>query len=386
MKKNILLLFIAKITITFSLAGVEMLTNPTISGLGNPVQQAVISSDSVFYNPSALSFLENGSYISIGNSFTKINYRSNVKIMNKEIATQSTTMQYIPAISYIYNDGKKSYYIGNELNGQGGIMKFKIHYPNQTEKEIKKILIPIGITFGVSKKIYDNFSVSLGGKYTYIYQKYDLNIFNEEQEILSWGLAPEIGIYYKITPKLDFGAKYLFSSKMERNGKSIAVNENNHIYSELNKTYRRDYPALFSIGTKYNFDDKNNYFVGYNKIFEKDAEISYQKYGEYSNTNEYMIGYERILNDKLNLNFGYTKVDKGKNKKIELRGIQDLNLDSFGISLVYKKIPEIKYIISLSFNIYKNNNIKEINSNGVITENYFYRRETNLGIGIQKKI
>ncbi|MEG0730731.1 MAG: hypothetical protein RR421_05420, partial [Cetobacterium sp.] len=42
----------------YAVGGVELLTNVSAGSVSNPAMQATISSESVFYNPAAISFLE----------------------------------------------------------------------------------------------------------------------------------------------------------------------------------------------------------------------------------------------------------------------------------------------------------------------------------------
>ncbi|MGL5655302.1 MAG: OmpP1/FadL family transporter [Fusobacteriaceae bacterium] len=392
MKKKILLIGTVCSLNAFALGGVNTLTTPTIAGLGNPVQQAEISADSVFYNPAALGFLEDGAYISGGSGFSIPSYGVE---KDNERTGESTRIKIdnlivIPNIQYIYKKGERAYYIGLGSMGQGGLLN-----PSVDSNKISSVdvdyLAP-GVVFGVAQKLNDKVSVSLGGRYTYVYQKVELDakpenpLFRDidgKTEITGGGIAPELGIYYRATEKLDLSAKYLFRTKIEQNTDSSTERVRIPGIIEEKIPKRGDYPAILSTGMSYALDNVNKFYVGYNVIFE-DADYvyggGYDENPNYKNTYEYMLGYSRKLNEKVKVEIGYTYVDKGGNDTDPVT-IQELDAQVYGIALKYKPNESTEYTGVLSFNIYND----QTSGDGMITTES-YRRETTIGVGVTKKL
>lgn len=376
MKKKIILGgFLISIN-AFGLGGVNILTTPTTSGMGNPVQQAEVSVDSVFYNPAALSFLEEGSHFGIGMAISKPDYKQTIRGPggHKSSEVTVTNNQYLLNGQYIYLKDKRAYYIGIGSMGQGGFLDAPTSGQATSNTELD-YLAP-GVVFGVSQRVTDKLSLSIGGRYTYVYQevKYDSGLPNgtsPDLELKGSGIAPEIGIYYRVTPKIDLSAKYLFRTKIDQRASGspqVAVDS---------APSRNDYPAVLTTGTSYKINDKNKVYLGYNYIFE-DTKYVYgagdekEKYGD---TKEYMIGYKIILNEKFSINLGYTYVDRGSNG--DPKSIQELDAQVYGVSLEFQQNDSTKYTIALSRNDYDSYNSSTMDSQ---------RRETNVGIAISKKI
>lgn len=392
MKKKIILIGLACSFNAFALGGVNALTTPTVAGLGNPVQQAEISADSVFYNPAALGFLEDGAYISGGAGFSIPSYGIEKDDKRSDESTRITidNLIVIPNVQYIYKNGERAYYIGVGSMGQGGLLNPSVH-SNKINSLDVDYLAP-GVVFGVAQKLNEKFSVSLGGRYTYVYQ--DINVkgdpanpnfkdIDAKTTVKGGGIAPEVGVYYRATEKIDLSAKYLFRTKIEQStdASSERVRVPGIIEEKIPK--RGDYPAILSTGVSYALDNKNKFYAGYNVIFE-DADYvyggGYDENPSYKNTYEYMFGYSRKLNEKVKVEVGYTYVDKGGNDTDPVT-IQELDAQVYGVAVKYKQNESTEYICVLSFNIYND----QTSGDGMIsTESY--RRETTIGVGVTKKL
>ncbi|MGL5656410.1 MAG: OmpP1/FadL family transporter [Fusobacteriaceae bacterium] len=391
MKKIILISLIWSIN-SFALGGINALTTPTITGLGNPVQQAEISADSVFYNPAALGFLEDGAYIAGGNGFSIPSYgvEKENTLTRESTRIKIDNLILIPNIQYIYKQGERAYYIGAGSMGQGGLLDPSVKSNRFTSLDMD-YLAP-GVVFGVAQKVNEKLSISLGGRYTYVYQKIDvegkfgdrdLRGVDSKTEITGDGIAPEVGIYYRATEKLDLSAKYLFRTKIEQKTESSGTRVKVPGIVEEKIPKRGDYPAILSTGLGYAFNDKNKFYTGYNIIFEDANYVyggGYDENENYKNTYEYMIGYSRKINEKIKVEIGYTYVDKGGNGKGVVT-VQELDAQVYGIAMKYKQNESTEYSCALNFNIYD----KETTSNKIMsTESY--RRETTIGLGVTKKL
>lgn len=392
MKKKILLIGITCSLNAFALGGINVLTTPTMAGLGNPVQQAEISADSVFYNPAALGFLEDGAYISGGSGFSIPSYgvEKDNNRTGESTRIKIDNLVVIPNVQYTYKKGERAYYIGVGSMGQGGILNPSVDSSRINSLDID-YLAP-GIAFGVAQKLNDKVSVSLGGRYTYVYQNIDVKgnpqhpafkDIDAQTTVKGGGIAPEVGIYYRATEKIDLSAKYLFRTKIEQSTDSSAERIRVPGIIEEKIPKRGDYPAILSTGMSYAFDNVNKFYVGYNVIFE-DADYvyggGYDENPNFKNTYEYMLGYSRKLNEKIKVEIGYTYVDKGGNDTDPVT-IQELDAQVYGIALKYKPNESTEYIGVLSFNIYND----QTSSDGVFTTES-YRRETTIGVGVTKKL
>lgn len=391
MKKIILLSLIWSIN-SFALGGVNVLTTPTITGLGNPVQQAEISPDSVFYNPAALGFLEDGAYIAGGSGFSIPSYgvEKENNFTRESTRIKIDNLIIIPNIQYIYKKGERAYYIGTGAMGQGGFLDPSVESNRFSSIDID-YLAP-GIVFGVAQKFSEKLSVSLGGRYTYVYQEIDIEGkggslafkgVDSNTEIKGDGIAPEVGVYYRATEKLDLSVKYLFRTKIEQNADSSGNRAKVPGFFEEKIPKRGDYPAVLSTGLSYALNDKNKFYTGYNIIFEDANYVyggGYDENENYKNTYEYMVGYSRKVNEKIKLEMGYTYVDKGGNGKGAVT-VQELDAQVYGVALKYKQNESTEYSCALNFNIYE----KESSGNKIMTTES-YRRETTIGLGMIKKL
>ena len=382
-KKIILLTAILSGANIFALGGVNVLTSPTASGLGNPVQQVEVSVDSVFYNPAALSFLEEGDYIGGGSAFVIPKYRGEKHSENSSTTVDIDNLILVPNIQYVKVKGRRAYYIGTGSMGQGGLLDPSIH-SNSIDKMDMDYLAP-GVVFGVSQKLNEDLSFSFGGRYTYVYQHLEIEgdalrrrgtDADGDMEITGGGIAPEIGVFYRATEKLDLSAKYLFRTKIDNEADVSGNRPKIPGVLEDHLTKRGDYPAVLSTGTSYKIDDKNKIFAGYNLIFESE---DYVYGGGYGDTHEYMVGYVRTLNDKYKVECGYTYVDKGGNGGATT--FQELDAQVVGVALRHKYNETTEFLYSLNANLYH----EEQSSHGDIKSNA-YRRETTFGVGVSKKI
>lgn len=372
MKRKIVIGIILYSLKIFALGGGNIMTSPTTSSQGNPVQQAEVSADSVFYNPAALGFLEEGQHIGIGMYFCKPDYKQGFAgpFGNTTEATVDN-LQYIPAGEYVYVKGNRAYYIGVGSMGQGGFLDLDTR--GSAIRDAKVDYLAPGIVFGVAQKLNEKVSVSLGMRYTYLYQKIEFDgRKSRDIETKGDGIAPEIGVYYRATPKWDLSAKYLFRTKIDQDASSDYPRVNDQIPK------RNDYPAILTTGTSYALNEKNKVYLGYNIIFE-DADYvysgGYDGRENFGNTKEYMMGYKRVLNEKIDINLGYTYVDKGTNG--DPKTIKELDANVYGLSLVYHQNENTYYTVSLSTNHYESYNSSSVGSK---------RRENIVGLSLNKKL
>ncbi len=101
---------------------------------------------------------------------------------------------------------------------------------------------------------------------------------------------------------------------------------------------RRDFPAVFSTGTTYELNDKQKISLGWNWILESRKKVS--EYESYGDTYEYSVSFGQYINEKFDMNIGYTYTDKGKNSD-DIVAITELDAQTIGVSLDYKRNPSM---------------------------------------------
>lgn len=262
-----------------AVGGIELLTNVSVGSIGNPVMQTSISAESVFYNPAAISFLEDGEYLYLGAYGVDIDYK--MKLNNLYMRT--TSSQIIPSFSYVIKNNRQSYYLGLGMSGQGGKLKIDNNIPFL--ENTKVTIAHGGMNFGTSYLVNDKLSISIGGKGNYSKVEFKGDIGNQRIKNTedSKSITFETGIFYQPTEKLNFSGKYLHKTKQDYDGYLA---------------------GLVSLGTSYKITERDQFNIGYNIILEEN---------DYSNSYEYAVSFQRQVTSKLSLNLGYLYSDRGHN-------------------------------------------------------------------------
>lgn len=134
------------------------------------------------------------------------------------------------------------------------------------------------------------------------------NGVNLQSDQTGWGVAPIIGLDYKIG-QFNFGAKYEFKTRMRMKNKS-SVQEAS-IISAVNKFKDGSYvpedsPALLTVGAQWSVLDNVRLNAGYHHYFDKDAhQYMHQEKLLDGDTNEYLGGVEWDATDKLTVSGGF---------------------------------------------------------------------------------
>ncbi len=390
MKRKKLLLAATIILGTKALAmgGDVVLTSSDYASYGNPVQQAVVSPSSMFYNPSALGFLEEGKYFTGGLAAVIPKYEIDDTKGGHTTSLKIDTLQAAPTFGIVKVTPNYSYYMGSALTGQGGILNFASG--NEVLESQKDILLPLGLMTGVTKKLNSQWSVSAGIRATYYFETLEGKVTNlstggttdAKYKVTGGGVAPEVGIFYRPTEKLDFGVKYLARTKLIKNGQTeeggdVAANK---VALYHTTTTRKDIPAVLETGAGYKLTPKDSVYAGYNLLFERAVKYTEQYYNSISNGQEYMAGYTRQINEKWAANLGYTYSAKGKSDNYP-ETIFELDAQTVGLSADYKYSETIKLTAAASV-VYYDHPTSTNEDGDTLTP---FRREIFLGFGITKK-
>ncbi len=124
----------------------------------------------------------------------------------------------------------------------------------------------------------------------------------------SVGVAPVVGIDYKLNEHLNFAAKYEFKTQIRMENEST-VFEASEI-AAVNKfrdgeKVNEDQPSLLTVGVQYSPVDPVRLNIGYHHYFDKDASWygNTQKLLDHD-TNEFLAGAEWDVNDKYTFSLG----------------------------------------------------------------------------------
>ncbi len=177
MYKSILILMFILTGLTsnlYALGGYEVSTSPTIGALYNSAQDAVVSAEAVFYNPSTTVFLEDGQHLYVGAFAVAIDYSMTFAPdsgSNKQLSTNDP--QLVPSFSYVYKKGDNSYYLANGTATQGGFMTYDSNllsdgiFGRFGFGDWGLSTFSISTSIGMTHKFSDRLSLSVGGRIVY---------------------------------------------------------------------------------------------------------------------------------------------------------------------------------------------------------------------------
>lgn len=378
MKKILLFLLLSKLT--FSLGGIEIGTSPSVTSFGNPAQVAKVSTEAVFSNPSSTIFLGPGNYIYGGTLLIFPDYK--LKLRNNTLL-ETTTSQFAPSFSYVYNTEDYGFYFGAGSLGQGGFLKYKVSY-NRIENLNVTSFNP-GVIFGFTYKLKENLSIGLGGRALYSKIEAEGSIITGQgvkSKITATGFAPEISLFYQPNKNLNLGVKYLAKTKLDYDGHIMT--DDGHIAETLLAKFavdqRKDFPSVLSLGTEYKLNESQSIFFTYNRIFESKKKMDRELYYKFKDTNEYLFGFEQVLNEKFDLLLGYGYIDKGQNTH-PTGDMMQLSAHQFNLGIRYKPDASMKITLTVGLNHYDSHD-----GNLYGYEIKTTRKEVLTGIGIEKKL
>ena len=171
----------------------------------------------------------------------------------------------------------------------------------------------------------------------------------------SLGIAPIIGVDWKMNDKFNFAAKYEFKTQIRMENESTvfeaseigAVNK----FRDSEKV-NEDIPALLTIGARWNPIDAVNLNLGWHHYFDKNANW-YNNSQDLlrGNTNEYLAGVEWDVTDKLNVSCGGQLTRYGLTDEYMNDMSFVVNSYSFGFGFSYK----VKENVTLSAAYFQTN-------------------------------
>lgn len=172
-----------------------------------------------------------------------------------------------------------------------------------------------------------------------------MNGVNLQADQVGWGIAPIIGVDYKIG-QFNFGAKYEFKTRMRMKNKSTereasiipAVNK----FADGSKV-PEDSPALLTVGAQWSMLDNVRINAGYHHYFDTDAhQYMHQEKLLDGGTNEYLGGIEWDPIDKLTVSAGFQVTRYGLTDEYMNDMSFVVNSWSFGAGVSYQINDRVK--------------------------------------------
>ena len=201
----------------------------------------------------------------------------------------------------------------------------------------------------------------------------------------SLGIAPIIGVDWKMNDKFNFAAKYEFKTQIRMENESTvfeaseigAVNK----FRDSEKV-NEDIPALLTIGARWNPIDAVNLNLGWHHYFDKNANW-YNNSQDLlrSNTNEYLAGVEWDITDKLNVSGGAQLTRYGLTDEYMNDMSFVVNSYSFGFGFSYKVKDHVTLSAAYFQTNYGNYNRENYPTAGV--NDTYTRTNYVLGLGCQ---
>lgn len=324
MKKKLGILAIATLLSTGAYAAsIDHIQTYTPEYLGNQAQNGLINKSSVYYNPSGLVHLDNGTYFHIGAQLAvgheKMDYNG------KEY--KADLLQYIPTLAlYSVRDERTIFWTFSGVGG-GGDLEYKDGVAGTAV--VPDILNSIAgnimgdkfteamrfkdagssaegkslygqTTIGRAWKINDKLSMSIAGRAVLGMKKLkgDINVSSPISDPIhadidvdrtAWGLGAQIGLNYKATDRLNLAMRY--DSRVKLNFKASGDETPAQIkfpglgyigdvnFSDFYPEYtpgtktRRDLPAILALGASYKITDRWTTAISGNYYFNKDAKM-----------------------------------------------------------------------------------------------------------------
>ena len=169
---------------------------------------------------------------------------------------------------------------------------------------------------------------------------YAENGMNLKSDQTGWGIAPVIGVDYKIGD-FNFAAKYEFKTRMRLKNNSD-LSEEQAVMDATKKFVNgskvpEDAPALLTVGAQWSALDNVRLDLGYHHYFDKQAHwYNHSEKLLDGGTDEYLAGVEWDINDKLTVSTGgqLTRYDLTDAYMNDISFV--VNSYSFGFGLNYK--------------------------------------------------
>lgn len=376
---------------------------------------ATDSLDAIAYNPAGVMKMENGFLGNISIHYVLKEYTNTVD----GISLKQDTPSFVPALFGLYKNDRwagffsftipagggevdyengnattrvSSYSLRNRLNQLAGAAI----YGETVNEKLNAEGFYYGLTAGGAYKINDVVALSIAGRFIDANKKaratFELlptslgvmagqpvrtAVLDQKDKAQGWGIILGvsidldplyIGMKYETETDLDF--KYEIKQDTVT-GLPSGLGQAGGIINGIE--YKRNLPALFSVGLAYTFTPRVKVDTGLIYYFQEDADWG----GAEQNVEdgwETSISIEYKFSDNLKGSIGYLHTQTGMDSQYALKEAPELDADSFGAGIVYNINKTLKIDLGTSIVDYKNDNYTDTSSGSPVL------------IGFEKKV
>ena len=437
------------VTLKVFSGGILENTNQSINFLRNPSRDATIGIDGVYSNPAGVAFIDDGWHLQLNwmmvhqdrdtwSGFEFPGYGKLLQYNAKIPAVQSADYRKKyegnvdvpcqPSLNLVYNKKDWSFQFGFGFVGGGGGceyadgigsfeslvamsgisalakqgMKMKTY---SLDSYMKGTSYDLGITLGAARRITDKISAYAGLRSIVLLNNYKGHLkdiaftvtngmeVTGEQYLLdcrqnAFGIAPIIGIDYRINNHWNVAAKYEFRTKL--NAKTTADNSEN--FTQLAQTSssfagyvdraetRQDLPAYFSFGVQYSPIPSVNICGGYHRYFDADTkQFSADKVDD---TNEMTLGIEYRIMKHVEVSGGMQKTWYHVDDSFNTDASFVLNSYTLGCGVGVDLSKMVTLNLAYFQTNYKNKEVMTTTETGLTTSTKYRRSNRIIGVGI----
>ena len=144
------------------------------------------------------------------------------------------------------------------------------------------------------------------------------------------GVAPIIGLDYKVTDWLNLAARFEFNTKIELTNDSDAEHDGNGMFKD-DSTFRKDVPGIFAAGADLSITDKFRTSLSFTYYLDKKADWEGREKLLDHNMYEFALGLEYDINSMLTLSCGYQRGITGATDEFQTDMDFSLNTNTFGL-------------------------------------------------------
>ena len=401
-KKTMATVLMSTAVLTATAGGYVTNTNQSVGFLRNPARDASIGVDGVYYNPAGVAFMNDGFHLglnwqmvrqhrdaraSYGDLF-KWNYANPSQCADgSRVFKGDVNVPIQPAVSLVYNKSKWSYQLsagfiggGGECEFTDGVAAFEALVGSSAmtalganfggyafDSYVKGRSYDIGLSFGVAHKVTEQLGVFAGLRGIFALNNYkghlsDIAFRMADGTILSgampdftldcdqtgFGIAPVIGVDYRVNDKLNVAMKYEFRTHITtKNDAANSVSFEQLAQSQPafagfvdGAENNADLPGMLSVGVQYAPIHALRISAGYHRYFDVDTR-QWTK-SQLDDTNEFTFGVEYDVTPRLEVSAGGQKTIYDQTDD----NVSDLafNLSSYslGVGVAYRLTENVK--------------------------------------------
>jgi len=380
-------------------ASVDALANSTVAYMGNPAQNATLTTEAVYYNPAGLVHLEDGNYMSLGGQLSNITYEMK---KGEDNYKANDPLGLIPNLSYIHKSGNWAFY-GNTGGAAGGptldyedgvpLLDGLLHgglgpdFGGSGTVEGKNAYAMANL--GAAYRLNNEWSVAAGVKYIYAQRNIEIEIKDTkpyptspvtkgldgtyDAERTAQGFGGTFGVNYRPNDRLNMALTYNTKIKLEFEADSegtgslgvvlpgIASNPAGAALAPIidgDKRWR-DLPAELKYGVSYKMTDKWTVMGGGNYYFVSEADTD-GKDG-FENGWEINVGTEYQVSERWTLTTGYNYADTGAGDETFNDTEFALNSHIFTAGAKFQQTPNLEWTFGTMYVDYIDHEVDGVN-------------------------